>query len=326
VMRSSKSDSVREHELTQYLLGNLHGEECERLDELSIADDEFAGRLRSAENDLVDAYVRGQLRGDALRDFESHYLATDLRRNKVAMARTLYAAAARLDASAESELPVPRPSVSAAENPRSFRWLPGLRFAWLAAAAMLVLSVTTVWLAVENHRLRRQDQVSVAEHTALEEELRQLRARIQNEQAVQDSRAAAAEDSGPQAIDHPERMISSIFLVPPTRGAAAIPVASMTETDRWLRLQLALESDDFSLYQINLMDLGSNRYVWHSGPVKSADVNHRRALSFLLPVGGLKSQRYAAEVSGIAADGRHEALGSYVFRIAQATSRQDERR
>jgi hypothetical protein len=193
-------------------------------------------------------------------------------------------------------------------------------------AAVLVLSVTTTWLAVENRRLRQKDRASLAANSGLEQELRQLRAQAQNGPTVQNSKAAAAVENVPRVNDHPAPLISSIFLLPPTRGAATIPVASVTQRDQWLRLQLALESDDFSEYQVDLMELEGHKYIWHSGRVKSADLNHRRALSLLLPVGDLKVQRYDAEVIGIAADGRHEVLGSYIFRIAQATSRQDERR
>jgi len=324
-MKFSHTGPVPEHELAQYLLGNLRMEECERLDELSIADDEFAERLCAAENDLVDAYVRGRLRGEALRDFESHYLATDVRRNKVAMARALCLAGAKPVPGTDSEFSLARPSASPAVNRRSPMWLPRLSFAWLTITAILILFVTAAWLAVENRRLRQQDRASLAANGALKQQLRQLGAQLQNERTLQNSPTAATEENVLPAVDHPERLISSIFLSPPTRGAAAIPVASMAEKDRWLQLQLALESDDFSEYTVDLMNLGNSKYVWHSGRVKSADVNHRRALSLALPVGGLRPQRYAAEVSGIAPDGRHEALGSYVFKIARA-SHQDERR
>ena len=47
--------------LTRYLLGQLAGEEADRLDELAIVDDEVAWRVREIENDLVDAYVRRML-------------------------------------------------------------------------------------------------------------------------------------------------------------------------------------------------------------------------------------------------------------------------
>src|SRR5580765_7610112 len=79
--------------LTQYLLGALPEAEESRLDELSIADDDFAARLVSMENDLVDAYVRGELSGPDLERFRSHYLLSPARREKVRFAEALIAAA-----------------------------------------------------------------------------------------------------------------------------------------------------------------------------------------------------------------------------------------
>jgi hypothetical protein len=325
-MKSTKIDSAQEHELMQYLLGNLREEHRERLDELSIVDDAFAERLSAAENDLVDAYVRDRLQGEMLRDFQSHYLATDIRRRKVAMARTIYLASAKPESNAESETPMARPNRSVPVNPISLMLRPPQRLAWVSLAAVLVLSFATAWLAIQNHRLRQQDRASLAAKSTLEEQLRQLRTQVQNGQEIQNSPAAVAEDSGPHGTGRSVRLVSSVFLLPPARGAATFPVVSIPEDDRWFRLQLALESDDFSGYQVNLKDLGSDKYSWNSGPLKSVDVNHRRALSLLLPVGDLKHQRYAAEVSGVAADGQREVLGSYVFGIAQVASRRDERR
>src|SRR5580765_7224603 len=73
-------------ELVQYLLGLLPPEDAERLDEASIVDDDVAARLRSVEDDLVDAYVRGALTGETLTRFESHYLLSPRRRQHVAFA------------------------------------------------------------------------------------------------------------------------------------------------------------------------------------------------------------------------------------------------
>src|SRR3954468_22686301 len=76
-----------DEQLVQYLLGLLPSEDAERLDEASIADDDVAARLRVAEDDLVDAYVRGTLIGDTRTRFESHYLSSPRRRERVASAR-----------------------------------------------------------------------------------------------------------------------------------------------------------------------------------------------------------------------------------------------
>ena len=87
-----------DQQLVRYLLGLLPEEEAERLDEQSIVVDEFAARLQCVENDLVDAYVSGTLEGDILERFESFYLASPLRREKVKFAERLLAAADRASA------------------------------------------------------------------------------------------------------------------------------------------------------------------------------------------------------------------------------------
>lgn len=77
-----------DEELTRYVLGLLPEEDRERLDDASMTDDEVAARLRTAESDLVDSYVRGQIAGETLDRFESHYLSSPRRRESVRLAGT----------------------------------------------------------------------------------------------------------------------------------------------------------------------------------------------------------------------------------------------
>ena len=72
-----------------YVLGLVPEKDAERLDELSIGDEDVAARLCAVEHDLVDAYVRGRLLGETLKQFESFYLATPRRHEKVMIARGL---------------------------------------------------------------------------------------------------------------------------------------------------------------------------------------------------------------------------------------------
>lgn len=78
-----------EQTLIQYLLGSLPEAEAERLDELSFTDEDFAAALQAAENDLVDAYVRGEVSGQRLEKFKSFYLSSPIRAQRVELARAL---------------------------------------------------------------------------------------------------------------------------------------------------------------------------------------------------------------------------------------------
>src|SRR5580765_1579584 len=138
-----------DRQLVCYVLGLLPEEEAERLDEQSIVLDEVAARLTCVENDLVDAYVSGTLDRDILERFESCYLASPRRRDKVRFAERFLSAVDRS----------PTPAVRVAHTPPSgadqIQGIPGLaarpgtharvapraRLAWsLAAAAMLLLA------------------------------------------------------------------------------------------------------------------------------------------------------------------------------------------
>ena len=75
--------------IRDYLLGQLAEAETERLDELSITDEECAERIRAVEHDLVDEFVRGELQGAVLEQFRSSYLTTPKRREATRIAEVL---------------------------------------------------------------------------------------------------------------------------------------------------------------------------------------------------------------------------------------------
>jgi hypothetical protein len=72
--------------LRDYLLGTLQDEKAEITDGAVVADDDAASLLCIVEDDLVDAYARGRLRGEVLERFESFYLASPRRRAKARFA------------------------------------------------------------------------------------------------------------------------------------------------------------------------------------------------------------------------------------------------
>ena len=164
---------VHDGQLVRYLLGLLSDDEAERVDRLSVSSDEVAWRLRIAEDDLVDAYVRGTLDGEAIERFESFYLSTERRRQKVTFARTFVAAIDRRGGSPKS------PSLRRATVPRSWK-------AWRLAAAAAMLLVAGLALR-EYLRLRTDLTVAQSVSTGLSSRAREL------ERQLNDARQADAE-------------------------------------------------------------------------------------------------------------------------------------
>jgi len=139
-MSLARGESPDDQLLVRYLIGSLPDEELERVDELSITSDDVAFRLRTLEHDLVDAYVKGELTGETLDLFRSHYLSSPAKRERVRFAETLRSYQTK-PAAAASSLP-------ATSFARGSAW-PRAVLQWgLAAAALLLLGGAAYLLAI----------------------------------------------------------------------------------------------------------------------------------------------------------------------------------
>src|SRR5438552_2551487 len=146
MMLSPDKPMYDDQALIRYLLGAAPEEETERLDELSVTDDEFAWRLSAAENDLVDSYVNGELSGEDLERFRSAYLSSAARREKVRFAEALLM----------GHRVVPAPATASSRG--FLRWLtaPRLALQWGFAAAAALMLLAGGFLLRENLRLQNQ--------------------------------------------------------------------------------------------------------------------------------------------------------------------------
>ncbi len=183
------SEEYKNENITAYLLGTLPEAEAEHFDELSFTDDEFADTLKAAEKDLVDSYILGELRGDALKQFNSHYLDSPMRREKVEFARAFQLFAEKHCVQTARESPPVADS-----KPNFFGFIskfftfsrPSLQ--WGLALAALAFMFFGGWMFVENSRLRSQmneEQARREEILKRESDLQQREIQLQNEIANQ---------------------------------------------------------------------------------------------------------------------------------------------
>ena len=321
--------------ITQYLLGSLSSEETERLDELSLTDDEFATRLRVVEDELVDAYVGGELTGQTLQQFNSFYLASPRRRGKVRFAqvfRTVAEQHALTGAESAQSGVTARPISQGAGSHRARRLelLPSSGRAWqwgLAAAASLLLAATA-WLATENWRLRDQVNQARTEQTAAEQRERELLARQRSFTSEKEVEVARLREN----LDRVKRestalpsqtlwqfpAIVAVALTPQTRGVSPIADVNVPADTDFVAIELQLESGDYPGYLATLKAVSDNQVIWRSGRLKSRTSGDIRAVGISLRPALLKSSRYMVEVVGISAGGSNESVGSYVFRVIKS--------
>ncbi len=307
----TSSEQGRDELLVQYLLGSLPEEEAERLDELSIADDEFASRLHAVENDLVDGYVRGELFGETLHRFRSFYLSSTIRREKVRFAETLFASE-KDRAAAAQVAPAARPPQQ--YYGRRFFSLPQLFPQWALGSAALILLLAAGTLFVDNLRLRRQVNEADAGRAALGEREQQLQTQLVEQRSASAATLRELEQVRESQMNLDQIKTASLILSPPTRGPARIPTFSVPAGTNLAVLLLSLESDDYPAYRAELKDPVTGRTVWRSGDLKAEPAGAAKAISIGFRAGLLKSQDYIVELTGMRAGGIPELISTYPFR------------
>jgi hypothetical protein len=279
--------------ITDYLLGVLSETETERFDEMSFTDDEFAERLRAVENELVDAYVRGELHGKTLERFKSFYLSSPGRREKVEFAQT-FQKMAGVAVSAQPQQTVRRPAIFGRPMPG---WLP------LAAAALLLLAVG--WLAVQDMRLGQR---------AAELQLqsgKQAEAAAEQQKQIDELRNTIARLEPRLPLSEPQ--IVPFVLEPQTRGisrAAAISVPAGTD---FVTFQLELEGETPTSYQAALRR--ASETISSRTGLKAQRRDGTSVVVVTVRAALLNPGDYLWELSGQAPGRTQEIIGSYVFRV-----------
>lgn len=319
-----------QQQLVRYLLELVPERDRERFDEASIADDDFAARLRMAEDDLVDSYVTGALTGELRARLESHYLASPTRRDRVRFAGGFLRSVERVSAPDADSAPL-RPVVRAAEAaslPDAARVVRmPTRVAWsrpmvqLAAVAALAI-VAFGGLLLQTVRMRDGLSVAQTASVASDRRVRDL------EQQLTDARAANAEISNElervrgsmTAQPQPGQtdaggagLLAALVLLPQTRSIGTIPSLAIPDRAARARLELELEANDFTAYRAALKDPASNQTVWQSAWLTATTRDGTSVVALVLPAQVLKPQHYSIALMGRKNGGDAEVVGSYAF-------------
>jgi len=294
-------ETLSDDQLIRHLLGILPEEDARRVEEASIVDDEVAARLQSVEDDLVDAYARGTLRGDRLAWFESSYLDSPLRRDKVAFARRFVAA---IDSASPAKAETS--AIAAAGWRDAGAWFP-----WtLAAAAALLLA--TGLLLTRDAGMRRDMADARTRLAAAEQRVAAVAGQLADEQRATAVARRALEDA--RAVQPPAAV--ALLLMPQTRGVDPVPVVAVPPTAAALPLQLRVPGTASAHYTAALRDPSTNGIVWRSPAVSSERGQRSSVVAVRVPGNLLKAQHYAIDLFELRA-GAPEFVGSYAFEIAR---------
>lgn len=139
----------------QYLLGLCSPADREHIESEYFEDKDAFQKMLSAEDDLIDAYARGELSSEERRNFEEHFLKSSNGRKRVEFARAL-AGSVSDGRSVET-----RPDIVV------ISWRNAVRIA--AVAAVLIVAVILSWLLVDRGRMRSELTTLRAENAELKQ-------------------------------------------------------------------------------------------------------------------------------------------------------------
>jgi hypothetical protein len=321
--------------ISEYLLGSLSEAESERLDELSIIDDEFADALSAAEKELIDSYVRRELIGNELKRFEARYLASPFRRDKVDFAKALQVLGGeKLGAFAEGT-----PSKDRFSTGKKRGWFavfnhfraPGPALQWGLAIAAILLLIAGGLLLFQNLRLRQQMSQVQARRDELQQREQQIQKQLEEQRTtnatteqelavLRDERARLEEELRQSGKPQPSpggRAIASFILTPQLRGAGQFKTITIPAGTEQVAMQLRLEPNDYANYTVALLDQLSHQVLWRSGKIRARGVADSKSISVSFPANLLRTQTYSLQVSGASSTGKSEFMSDYPFKVVK---------
>ncbi len=304
----------------QHLLGLSSEAERERLESEFFDDDDAFQKMLTAEDDLIDAYARGELSAKERKAFEKRFLTTPHGRERVQFARSL--AGSRVKA-------------------RQDVWLPGFfsslgghsAFARVGAVmAVLVVAVGFSWLLVDRARMNNELRGLRAERARLTGESAELR-------RIADAERARSAELTAQAGRHPvvvpptqpepqpspepktaEQSVSLAFALSPgsIRGGGGKKLA-VPQNVRSIVLRLSFERPSLHQEYRAAIETPDGTSVWRNdsfGSRSNATELSRITLP-MIPASALPPGDYVLLLSGKRSDGNFEPVANYSFRISR---------
>ena len=163
---------------TRYLLGGGSEAERERLEKEFFADDDTFQEMLTAEDDLIDAYARGELSGSEKQAFEKRFLKSIEGRERVQFARAFAAKAAPRTLATEPVVVTPAP-------PGFLASVFGNATPWRTAFAVLGIAMFAgfLWLLFERSRMNTELNALHAERDKLNQQVSELQRTAEAERA-----------------------------------------------------------------------------------------------------------------------------------------------
>ena len=331
------AEPYSEEFIARYLLGDLPEEQQTEIEDRAFRDEGFLLDILAVESDLIDEYVRHELRDPQSRQFETHFLASAERRRKLEFARALSTVFAEAEAT-ENE---PRSAVL--RTPTTWRdsfaafvrvLSPAAKFAMAAAVLLVVFGGS--WLVLQTRRsrselerIRAEQQAGHNDQQALEQQIasersrsNDLAAQLQHEKEARQQTEALVQEleraRNERTTQPTQPTIISLALLPGiSRGGGVRPRLVLPQSARLVHLQVGIDPEDqYKGFSVELRAQGG-RQIWSRNNLSARTTRSGRALSLDLPARSLSAGQYELALKGMNDQGALENVGYYYFDVVK---------
>lgn len=303
----------------QYLLGELSEAAQGEVEQAYFADDSLFERFLAVKDDLIDAYARGELKGEKLDRFEQHYLKSKARRQKVDESRALIQAA-----SAAS-------SVSKAAPVTERHWFfdyfslhaTTARIALVAATLVLI---ALAWVVVTHYRPRTVPEEQRAGDANTAPDDKSASANTPEGLTPTPAQNIGGPPSSPAPTPKPElaaqpsppklaAQIASVTLLPfSSRDTGSANSLTLIPEARLVRLNLVFNGATYDSFEASVRTVDGQQ-VFRRGNLKASSSGTGKSVTVTFDSSLLSRQDYIATLSGRTKNGKPETIGDYYFRV-----------
>jgi hypothetical protein len=315
---------------TRYLLGKLTEEEAIRFEEHYFADDAAFEEIGIAEDELIDAYVRGELSSADRKQFQKNLVSSERLRERVEFAGILSSS------TSSSVLPLvidkQPPAWWRVIFAPSFTDRPAIRIA--LAASVIVVLAGSVALVVETRKLHNESGRLQTERAALEQQKQDLVRQISDEQSRANQFAAelqterSAKEKLNQELQDTRDQLAK-FQPPTSLATASILLFSGLSRDSnarkelvapagatTLELKLALDTDEYDKYRVSIQS-ADGREVFSKDQMKANGPRSARTILCRVSSNRLAPGGYVVKVNGRTSSGTYDSVADYAFRLSR---------
>ena len=270
-----KAPLTDQEKIKSYLLGLLPEEEGAEVEARLLTDREFCDELSIGEDDLVEQYLSGALSSSDGQAFESHFVRSPERRQKIRFARALkkYVSAGENE---EQEDPI---EIEAVPEPVVVTPFPRSRLRIFPFRSQVVSSLAAAMVLI----------VVVGSGLIL----------MRVWQTQQGGGRVLAVELSP---------------APATRGEGEVKQINLAPDVGSVRLQLDLPKNEYPSYEATVRD-SSLRTVFTTKDLKPQPINNFSALMLDVKADLLTPGDYRVHVSGTTPEGRSESVATFSFKI-----------